>query len=62
MTDIMQNVRFHRILVEAASYRVLREIYKSDPSVGPQTAATLRDCLRADRDDVGALQEILKRA
>ena len=56
MSDITQSFRFQRILVEAAQYRTLYELYKSDPNVGPGTATLLRDCFRADRDDARALR------
>jgi hypothetical protein len=57
MNDITQHYRFQRILVEAAQFRVLHQIYEADPNVSPGTAALLRDCFRAYRDDPAALHE-----
>jgi hypothetical protein len=56
MDDKTQHYRVQRILVEAARYQVLHQIYKSDPSVGPKTAALLRDCFRVYRDDAEELR------
>jgi hypothetical protein len=61
MNDITQCYRFQRILVEASQYRVLPQIFESDPSVGPATAALLRDCFRTYRDDAADLREIANR-
>jgi hypothetical protein len=58
MTDVAQSWRLQRILVEAAAYRTLRSVYESDPAVGPSTAATLRACFAAHRDDAAALRRI----
>jgi hypothetical protein len=57
MNDITQYYRFQRILVEAAQFRVLHQIYESDPSVGPGTAALLRNCFRTYQDDPAVLHE-----
>ena len=55
MSDFVQNLRLERILVESAQYRTLLALYKSDPGIGPGTVAALKECFRADRDDVSAL-------
>jgi hypothetical protein len=57
MVDMTQHYRVQRLLVEAAQYRVLHQIYESDPSVGPRTAALLRGCFRIYRDDAEALRD-----
>jgi hypothetical protein len=57
MADIMQNWRTSRILAEAAVFRTLYSIYKKDPSIGPNTAATLGDPFRSYRDDAKALHD-----
>jgi hypothetical protein len=62
MNDITANYRFQQILVESAHYRVLREIYKSDPDIGPNTATALRDCFRSYRDDAGDLHSFVHRS
>jgi hypothetical protein len=56
--DVTQSWRFSRILVEAAAYRTLRSVYEADPTVGRETAATLRACFQAQRDDAAALRKI----
>jgi hypothetical protein len=53
---MIDNPNLSRILVEAALYRTVREIYNSDPGVGPHTATLLGDCFRSDRDDAALLQ------
>lgn len=58
MSDVFQNWRTARILAEAAVFRSLHQIYKSDPSIGPATVATLRQIFRAHRDDAGELHRI----
>jgi hypothetical protein len=39
------------MMAEAAAYRVLRQVYKSDPQLGPNTVDLLRECFKAHRDD-----------
>jgi hypothetical protein len=56
--DLTSNYRFQRIIAEAAEYRVLEQIYRSDPNVGPKTAALIRECFRAARDDPAELRRI----
>jgi hypothetical protein len=58
MTDLTKHYRFQRILIEAAQYRTLRQIFKADPDVTPRTATILRDILVADRDDAAFMNEI----
>jgi hypothetical protein len=57
MNDITKHYRFQRILVEAAQYRSLRQIFKADPEVNLETAAIMRDILAADRDDFAFVKE-----
>jgi hypothetical protein len=52
MNDITKHYRFQRIMIEAAQYRMLREIFKTDPAVDVKTASLLRDIFASDRDDV----------
>ena len=56
--DLTSNYRFQRIIAEAAEYRVLEQIYRSDPNVGPKTAALIRECFRAARNDPADLHSI----
>jgi hypothetical protein len=57
MTDLTKHYRYQRILIEAAQYRTLRQIFKADPEVTPQTAAMLRNILTSDRDDAAFMNE-----
>ena len=57
MNDITKHYRFQRILVEAAQYRSLCQVYRADPQVGSDTAAIMRDILAADRDDFAFVKE-----
>jgi hypothetical protein len=57
MNDITQNYRFQRILVEAAQYRTLRQLFRADPQVGPSTVKTLRDIFATERDDAEYLHK-----
>jgi hypothetical protein len=58
MNDLTCNSRFQRIIAEAAEYRLLQQIYRADPDVGPKTAALFRECFRAARDDPAELRRI----
>jgi hypothetical protein len=58
MNDVTKHYRFQRILVEAAQYRTIRQVFKADPEVTPKTAALLRDVLAADRDDAAFIKEV----
>jgi hypothetical protein len=57
MNDITKHYRFQRILVEAAQYRCLRQVFKADAEVNSQTAAIMRNILAADRDDFAFVTE-----
>jgi hypothetical protein len=57
MNDITKHYRFQRILVEAAQYRSLRQVFKADPEVNSQTAGIMRDIFAADRDDFAFVKE-----
>jgi hypothetical protein len=57
MNDITKHYRFQRILVEAAQYRCLRQVFKADAEVNSQTAAIMRNILAADRDDFAFVKE-----
>ena len=57
MNDITKHYRFQRILVEAAQYRSLRQVFKADPEVNLKTAAIMRDILTADRDDFAFVKQ-----
>jgi hypothetical protein len=58
MTDLTKHYRYQRILIEAAQYRTLRQIFKADPEVTPKTATMLRDILVSDRDDAAFMNEV----
>ena len=58
MSDITSNSRFQRIIAEAAEYRLLQQIYRADPQVGPDTAALFRECFRTARDDPADLRRL----
>ena len=57
MNDITKHYRFQRILVEAAQYRSLRQVFRADPDMNTQTAAIMRHILAADRDDFAFVRE-----
>jgi hypothetical protein len=57
MNDVSKHYRFQRILIEAAQYRTLRQVFKADPEVTPKTAAIIREVFVADRDDISFLRE-----
>jgi hypothetical protein len=57
MNDVSKHYRFQRILIEAAQYRTLRQVFKADPEVTPKIAAIIRDVFVADRDDISFLRE-----
>jgi hypothetical protein len=59
MNDITKHYRFQRILVEAAQYRSLRQVFNADPKVNSQTASLMRDILAADRDDFAFVKEAI---
>ena len=43
--------RFHRVVTDAAQFRMMQRIYDADPKASPRTVELLLDCLRAKRDD-----------
>jgi len=49
--------RLQRIVAEAAQYRTLREVVKSDPQITPYTAALLRRAFNVDNDDAAFINE-----
>lgn len=55
MDQIARYDRLQRIVAEAAQFRTLREVVKSDPQITPHTAALLRAAFSIDMDDL--LQE-----
>jgi hypothetical protein len=57
-TDITQHWRFQQLLLEAAQYQCLRQIFESDPKIGPATAELLARCFRGYRDDAAILRGI----
>jgi hypothetical protein len=58
MDNIARYDRLQRIVAEAAQYRTLREVVRSDPQITPHTAALLRKVFQADRDDAAFVNEI----
>jgi hypothetical protein len=58
MPDLM-HYRFHRVVTDAAQFRMMQRIYASDPKVGPGTVELLVDCLRANRDDAADVLKLL---
>ena len=52
MDHIARYDRLQRIVAEAAQYRTLREVVKSDPQITPHTAALLRTAFNVDTDDL----------
>ena len=47
MDHIARYDRLQRIVAEAAQYRTLREVVKSDPQITPHTAALLREVFQS---------------
>ena len=59
MSDpLIQHRYLPTILRDAASYRMLRDVYRQDPNVGPGTIDLLRECFRSDRDDAREIPRI----
>ena len=52
MDHIARYDRLQRIVAEAAQFRTLREVVKSDPQITPHTAALLRGAFNIDIDDL----------
>ena len=62
MSDLTQHRYLPAILRDAAQYRMLRDIVRQDPNVGPGTLDLLRECFRGDRDEARVLREIPRTA
>jgi hypothetical protein len=63
MSDLTQHRYLPTILRDAAQYRMLRDIVRQDPNVGPGTLDLLRECFRAtDRDEARGLRGVPRRA
>jgi len=58
MDHIARYDRLQRIVAEAAQYRTLREVVKSDPQITPHTAAVLRRGFNVDNDDAAFINEL----
>ena len=58
MNDITKHYRYQRLLVEAAQYRMLRQIFRTDPQLGTKTATLLREIFKADQDDAEFLYRV----
>lgn len=52
MDQIARYDRLQRVVAEAAQFRTLREVVKSDPQITPHTAALLRAAFSIDSDDL----------
>ena len=52
MDHIARYDRLQRIVAEAAQFRTLRAVVKSDPQITPHTAALLRAAFSIDIDDL----------
>jgi hypothetical protein len=51
MDHIARYDRLQRIVAEAAQYRTLREVVRSDSQITPHTAEPLRKVFSVERDD-----------
>ena len=58
MDNIARYDRLQRIVAEAAQYRTLREVLRSDPQITPHTADLLRKVFQIERDDSALMNEI----
>jgi hypothetical protein len=58
MDNIARYDRLQRIVAEAAQYRTLREVLRSDPQITPHTADLLRKVFQIERDDAALMNEI----
>jgi|HubBroStandDraft_4_1064222.scaffolds.fasta_scaffold1133713_2 hypothetical protein len=58
MDNIARYDRQARIIAEAAQYRTLREVVKSDPQISPRTAALLRRAFNVDNYDAAFINEL----
>ena len=57
MDNIARYDRLQRIVAEAAQYRTLREVLRSDPQITPHTADLLRKVFQIERDDAALMNE-----
>ena len=62
MDRIARYDRLQRIVAEAAPFRTLREVVRSDPQITPHTAELLRKVFKVDRDDAAFINEIALRS
>ena len=58
MDNIARYDRLQRIVAEAAQYRTLREVLRSDPQITPHTADLLRKVFQIERDDSALMNEM----
>jgi hypothetical protein len=42
------------LMIEATQYRMLRDVFRRDPDIGPDSAAIMRDVFRAGGEDCDA--------
>jgi hypothetical protein len=52
--------RFHRVVTDAAQFRMMQRIYDADPKASPRTVELLLDCLRTKRDDDAFVREMTR--
>ena len=57
MDNIARYDRLQRIVAEAAQYRTLREVLRSDPQITPHAADLLRKVFQIERDDAALMNE-----
>jgi hypothetical protein len=57
MGNIARHDRLQRIVAEAAQYRTLREVLRSDPQITPHTTDLLRKIFQIERDDAALMNE-----
>jgi len=58
MSDPTDQYRYQRLLIEAAQYRTLRRIFKTDPALTLPTANLIKSILGDDRDDAEFVHKI----
>jgi hypothetical protein len=58
MDQIARYDRLQRIVAEAAQFRTLREVVKSDPQITPHTAALLRKGFNVDNNDAAFINAL----
>jgi hypothetical protein len=42
------------MMIEATQFRMLRDIYRRDPALGPDSTAIMRDVFKVGGEDCGA--------